>query len=185
MRKSQVAGYFANTKQTSLTTRSSPAILPRLPAAGVPNQIAQLTRARNNNAALLEHIKADPLWLARRMLGQEIFMSPNRCFKFDTYYLAEEGTVCIVQGAQKLTPEQRKMVDEHENVFFNVPDLLPAMEVLRAHVEFKFLVVPVYTVHQIMMQTDALMTVGHIVPKGENSECADFLLAQTEDVLMV
>lgn len=48
-----------------------------------------------------------------------------------------------------------------------VHDYMPAMEILRA---LKFLVVPTYTMHAIMLQSDTLMTVGHIVPKGENGE---------------
>ncbi|KAJ4383568.1 hypothetical protein N0V86_001622 [Didymella sp. IMI 355093] len=166
MRKSQVAEYFANNKISHQSLgRSTPAIcLHRLPAAGVPTKITELVRARNNNAVLLEHIKVDPLWLARRMLGQEMFLSPDYCYKFDTYYLCEEGTASITIGAKKLTAEERKKADQDENSLA-VYGYLPAMEILRAHGEFKFLVVPAYTVHEIMLQSDALLTVGHIVPK--------------------
>lgn len=127
--KSEVADYFFNAKPLSLTTPPGPPILlPRLPTAGEPPQVAELTRARKNNAVLLEHIKADPLWLARRMPGQEAFRSVSRCFKFDTYYVAEEGTICFIQGARKLTYKQRKVVGKSENYSFNVLDLLPAGE---------------------------------------------------------
>ncbi|KAF3045039.1 hypothetical protein E8E12_005468 [Didymella heteroderae] len=168
MRKSQVADYFANHKLSGLSLgRSTPAIcLHRLPAAGVPTQIAELVRVRNN-AVQLEHINADPLWLARRVLGQEMFLSPNYCFRFDTYYLCEEGTASITVGAKKLTAEERKKADEDENALA-VHEYMPAMEILRGHGDFKFLVVPAYTVHALMLQSDALLTVGHIVPKSEN-----------------
>ncbi|KAF3032691.1 hypothetical protein E8E11_002021 [Didymella keratinophila] len=134
MRKSQVADYFANNKVSNVSGgRSTPAIcLHRLPAAGVPTQIAELV-------------------------------------KFDTYYLCEEGTASITIGAKKLTAEERKKADDDEHAL-TVHDYMPAMEILRAHGEFKFLVVPAYTVHAIMLQSGALMTVGHIAPKGEKDE---------------
>lgn len=171
MRKSQVADYFANNKVSVMSlARSTPAIcLHRLPTASLPAQITELVRVRNNNAVLLEYTEADPLWMARRVLGQEMFLSPSYCFKFDTYYLCEEGTASITIGVKKLTAEERKKADVDESALA-VHDFMPAMEILRAHGQFKFLVVPAYTVHAIMLQSDALMTVGHIVPKGENGE---------------
>lgn len=170
MRKSQVADYFANNKVSNLSCgRSPPAIcLHRLPAAGVPSQIAELVRVRNNNVMLLKHLQADTLWLARRVLGQEMFLSSYYCFKLDTYY-QEEGTSSTAIGARKLTAEERKMMDEIENTL-TVHNYTPAMEILRAHGQFEFLVVPAYTVHAIMLQSDTLMTVEYIVPKGEKGE---------------
>ena len=167
MRKSQVVDYFDNNKVSNVSgARSTPAIcLQRLPATGVPTQIAELVKVRNNNAVLLEYIQTDPRWMARQVLGQEMFLSPHYRFKFDTYYLCEEGTASITIGAKKLTTGEMKKADENENAL-TVHDYMPAMEILRAHGEFKFLVVPSYTVDAIMLQSDALMTVGHIVPRG-------------------
>lgn len=171
MRKAQVAEYFANSNVSYMALkRSSPAIcLHRLQATGVPPQVVELVRARKNDAVMLEHVKTDPLWPARRVLGQEMFLSHNYCFKFDTYYLCEEGAVSITIGAQKLTAEEKKKADGDENALA-VHEYMPAMEVLRAQGKFKFLVVLAYTVHGFMLQSDALLTMGHIVPKGESGE---------------
>jgi pantothenate kinase len=55
MRKSQSVDYFANNKVSNVSgARSTPAIcVQRLPAAGVPTQIAELVKVRNNNPMLL------------------------------------------------------------------------------------------------------------------------------------
>ncbi|XPS74442.1 hypothetical protein M3J07_006545 [Ascochyta lentis] len=171
MRKSQVADYFTTSTQPTIPPHSTPAILlPRLPATGTPPQIAQHPRVRNNNALLSQPTTADPLWLARRMLGKEMFMSPSYCLEFDTYYLVEEGTVCITQGTRPLTAQQRKMVDDDQHVFRTL-GFAPVMQFLSARGEVGVLLVPAFTVHQVVLQSDALMTVGCFVPEGELGGC--------------
>ena len=99
-----------------------------------------------------------------------MWKSTNLCYKFNTYYLAEEGTLQICQGAQALTAEQRKIIDEQVNVFVDIGGLMPYLETLRAHGSFKFLVMPTHTVHGVMMHTDTLTTTGHIVRKSESGK---------------
>lgn len=94
-----------------------------------------------------------------------MFKSSGYCLEVDTYYLAEKSTIAITQGVRKLIPEELKKIVDGGAVS-DMADYMPAIEFLRAHGDFKVLMVPAYTLHQIMLQSDALITAGYVVLEG-------------------
>jgi hypothetical protein len=131
--------------------------------AKIPQDVANAHQDLESSAEFLRQVQEDPMWLAYRVLGQEGVCSTGYCHTCETCFIVDQGSVIIMQGLKKWTEEERSQVDagshalDYKGYTFN-PVLLKKGEkrVLLA-----------YTVYGFALMDDTMLTMGHIINKGE------------------
>ena len=148
---------------------SQPAICcPRLPAISVPDLVIEMNDDRNNDVALFHHNSLSPLWLARRMLAQKDFSVVGRCEVFDTYFLVKQGKLVCLPASRPLLEDDRQRFDQDpEAARYMVSSY--ACTAPAAVGAGDFMVIPAYTLYNLVVEEDALVVTGHIVPHREDA----------------
>ena len=116
-------------------------------------------QARNNPTAILERSANDPNFLAYKVLGQATAILINRCKKFDSYTLVEEGRIMPVYSTKALSEEERVTVERDPSAL-SLQEYAPTSILLRPGDQ---LILPANRLYTVFFVQESLFTAGSIV----------------------